>query len=261
MDEQIQFNRDRWSALVDANIVWSRPHDALDADGARAKLAEGNRLNMLGMSDFNGKDVLCLASGGGQQSVIFGLLGANVTVLDITPGQLAKDQAMADKYGFKLTLIEHTMTDLSMLADASFDLVWQPYAINFVPDPLPVIQEVSRVLRSDGRYYLQFANPAWTMDEGHWTGTGYPMLSAQKQGNSLSSVDPYWEMEDGSKVLGPTEWLHTFGTLVNGLGQNGLLVYAMYEGPPGDAGAEPGSWEHLKAWMPLWPAFFAKKMN
>lgn len=34
------------------------------------------------LADIDGKDVLCLASGGGQQSAVFSLLGAKVTVVD-----------------------------------------------------------------------------------------------------------------------------------------------------------------------------------
>jgi SAM-dependent methyltransferase len=70
-----------------------------------------------------GQDVLCLASGGGQQSAVFGLLGARVTVLDLTEGQLAGDRRAAAHYGYELTTIRGDMRDLSGLADASFDLV------------------------------------------------------------------------------------------------------------------------------------------
>ena len=39
-------------------------------------------------ADIEGKDVLCLAAGGGQQSAVFGLLGARVSVVDLAKGQL-----------------------------------------------------------------------------------------------------------------------------------------------------------------------------
>ena len=42
-----------------------------------------------------GDRVLCLAGGGGQQSVIYSLLGADVTVFDLTPEQLDRDRAAA----------------------------------------------------------------------------------------------------------------------------------------------------------------------
>ena len=47
------------------------------------------------LKDVRGKEVLCLASGGGQQSAVFGLLGAQVTSLDISEGQLRGDKAAA----------------------------------------------------------------------------------------------------------------------------------------------------------------------
>jgi len=40
------------------------------------------------------KDVLCLASGGGQQSAFFGILEAKVTVLDIADSQLEQDPVL-----------------------------------------------------------------------------------------------------------------------------------------------------------------------
>ena len=52
------------------------------------------------LADIKGKDVLCLASGGGQQSAVFGLLGARVTVVDITAGQLVGDRKAAAHYGY-----------------------------------------------------------------------------------------------------------------------------------------------------------------
>jgi 2-polyprenyl-3-methyl-5-hydroxy-6-metoxy-1,4-benzoquinol methylase len=39
-----------------------------------------------------GADVLCLASGGGQQGPILAATGANVTVFDNSPRQLEQDQ-------------------------------------------------------------------------------------------------------------------------------------------------------------------------
>ena len=260
----LQYNRERWNALVAGDIEWSRPRTDLDAAGARAILEEGGRLDMLGIDDFSGKNVLCLANGGGQQSVIFSLLGANVTVLDLSDAQLEKDRQMAAHHGYEVRLIQGSMTDLSTLADDSFDLVWQAYSINFIPDPLPVLAEVGRVLRAGGRYYLQFSNPSWTMEESDWTEQGYPLRVPIQQGRELNHLDPHWDVDDSEgnvqKILGPREWMHTYGTLVNGLGRNGLYVYAMYEGPPGDISAEPGSWDHLRAWLPIWPAMFSLKV-
>ena len=87
--------------------------------------------NMLaGVQD---KDVLCLGAGGGQQSAVFSLLGARVTVLDICEGQLEGDRRAAAHYGYDVTTIQGDMRDLSDLADESFDLVYGT-GTAYVPD-------------------------------------------------------------------------------------------------------------------------------
>ena len=49
-----------------------------------------------------GKDVLCLASGGGQQGPILAAAGARVTVFDLSPKQLASDRLVAEREGERL---------------------------------------------------------------------------------------------------------------------------------------------------------------
>ena len=263
MDELAKYNRDRWSELVDAKVAYSQPLVDYDEKKAAAYLEEKAEISRVGLKDFKGLDVLCLASGGGQQTVCFGLLGANVTVIDFTPGQLEQDRKMAQIYGYDLRIEEGDMRDLSRFADQSFDLIYQAYSINFVPDPLPVIQEAARVIRPGGDYFLQYGNPLWNMENSDWNGKGYPILQPYVQGQSSSPAAGPWDIlqDDGSVRLveGPKEFTHTTGTLVNGLGQQGFTIYGMVERPRGDAKARPGSWEHFTSYLPLWPGFWTKK--
>jgi hypothetical protein len=64
MDPIAEYNKRRWAALVQANAVFTRPQLDLDEAAARARVDPEGRLG-----DVRGKRVLCLASGGGQQSV------------------------------------------------------------------------------------------------------------------------------------------------------------------------------------------------
>ncbi|MCL2775426.1 MAG: class I SAM-dependent methyltransferase [Oscillospiraceae bacterium] len=111
-------------------------------------------------ADIKGKKVLCLASGGGQQSAMFSLLGADVTVADITQGQLNGDIQAANHYGYIVKTVQCSMTDLSVFDDESFDIVHQPISICFVPDVALVYKEVFRVLRKGGLYHVDHINPA-----------------------------------------------------------------------------------------------------
>ncbi|MEO7022585.1 MAG: class I SAM-dependent methyltransferase, partial [Ktedonobacteraceae bacterium] len=154
MDEIYQHNQKRWNTLASANALFSRPLLGLDAESAQLRIDPEGRLG-----NVQGKHVLCLASGGGQQSAAFALLGVAVTVLDISEGQLERDRQVADHYQAAIKTVQGDMRDLSPFADASFDIVGHPYSLNFVPDARAVFREVARVLSAGGMYYVHCANP------------------------------------------------------------------------------------------------------
>jgi ubiquinone/menaquinone biosynthesis C-methylase UbiE len=110
--------------------------------------------------DLEGADVLCLASGGGQQATVLAAGGANVTVLDNSPGQLAQDRLVAKRDGLALSTVEGDMADLSVFPDASFDLVFHPVSNLFAPEVRPLWAEAFRVLRRRGSLLAGFLNPA-----------------------------------------------------------------------------------------------------
>ena len=84
------------------------------------------------LSNVKDKDVLCLAAGGGQQSAVFGLLGARVTVIDIADGQLEGDKKAAAHYGYGVKTVQGDIGDLSALKDTFFDLVYQAPSMCYV---------------------------------------------------------------------------------------------------------------------------------
>ena len=151
------------------------------------------------------------------------------------------------------------MRDLSLLPPASFDLVWQPYSINFVPDVRVVFREVARVLRLDGTYHLQCANP-FTMGlaAADWTGRGYPLELPYTDGAQLAINDPHWvyDRSRGHDILPAQEYRHTLSTLINGLVAAGFTLTHLDDSVdvPADPTAAPGSWEHFTAVAPPWLA-------
>ena len=119
MDELAKFNKERWEDLAQSGISFSRPFLNLNKQSAREVI---DPQNVLG--DVNGKDVLCLAASGGQQSVAFAMLGANVTVIDISETQISRDREAAEHYGFSIETHQGDMRDLSRFANDAFDIVW-----------------------------------------------------------------------------------------------------------------------------------------
>lgn len=268
MDELAKYNKERWEELAGAGVAYSRPFLDLTPERAR-QLVDPHGL----IGEIVGKQVLCLAGGGGQQSVAFGLLGAQVTVLDISETQLQRDQQAAQHYGLTLTTVQGDMRNLACFGDAIFDVVWHAHSINFVPDPHQVFDEVRRVLCTGGLYHLSFHNPfTHGVDETKWNGVGYPLNQIYRDGElPLAEIfaNPDWTIEDEQGVVrqvkGPREFRHTLSTLLNGLISRGFVLLRFDEAAEGNPDAEPGSWDHylavitpyLELWAVLQPDVFA----
>ncbi|MDQ3665921.1 MAG: class I SAM-dependent methyltransferase [Acidobacteriota bacterium] len=216
MDEVAKYNVERWQALAQADAVFTRPRLDLDEDSARKYLDPQRRLG-----DVAGKNVLCLAAGGGQQSVAFALLGANVTVVDISEAQLRRDAEAASHYNLNLNLLQGDMRDLSHFSERSFDIVWHPYSLNLVPDARLVFREVARALRAGGIYHFMCANPFFIGLGGKdWNGDGYTLRLPYVDGAEITYQDESWIFRGenhNEPIRKCKEYRHTLSTLVNGL--------------------------------------------
>lgn len=106
-----------------------------------------------------GRRILCLASAGGQQAPVLAAAGAEVTVFDLSDEQLEQDRMVAARDGLALTAVQGDMQDLSVFADATFDIVFHPISNLYAPEVRPVWRECFRVLRSGGRLLASFYNP------------------------------------------------------------------------------------------------------
>jgi SAM-dependent methyltransferase len=260
MDRVYNYNRQRWEALVRAKALFTRPWLDLDPVSARERL---DPWSLLG--DIDGKQVLCLAGGGGQQSAAFALLGARVSVLDISDGQLAQDRKAAAHYGLEVSTHQGDMRDLSDFDDDAFDVVWHPYALNFVPDCRVVFREVARVLRPGGLYHFMAANPfAAGMGTGDWNGEGYVIRRQYVEEALISYDDEPWVFRENPAArdgIGrPREYRQTLGRILNGLVGCDLVIVKMLEwaGHEQNLDAEPGDWEHFTFYLPPWLWFWTR---
>lgn len=254
MDEYASFNQSKWDELASRGILYARPLLDLTPESAREWLDPGGRLG-----DVQGKKVLCLASGGGKQSAAFGVLGADVDVLDLSPQMLERDRLAASHYGYPVRLLQGDMRDLSGYSAGSFDLVWQPYALNYVPDPLPVFAGVARVLKPGGVYVLQLANPfTLGLFETDWDGKGYPLRLPYENGAEITGT--VWEFADEQEVIirmeGPRTFRHTLAGVLNPLAELGFHLAHVVEETSRDQSAAPGTWDHFTntavPWFTLW---------
>jgi SAM-dependent methyltransferase len=163
-DEVRELNRVGWNRRVEAQDIWTRPVSPGCIRRARAGewsvvLTPNKPTPREWFGDIAGKDVLCLAGGGGQQGPVLAAAGARVVVFDASSSQLSQDDVVAQREGLSLTTVQGFMHDLSAFAEAQFDLIFHPVSNLFSPDILSVWKECHRVLRPGGILLAGFMNP------------------------------------------------------------------------------------------------------
>src|SRR5688572_26294267 len=160
------YNRHAWNRNVEKGDPWTVPVSPEIIAAARKGewfilLTPTKPVPRSWFPPLPGCEVLCLASGGGQQVPILAAAGAQVTVLDNSPKQLAQDRFVAERESLELTTVEGDMRDLSMFRDGSFDLIVHPCSNMFVPEVRTVWREAFRVLRPGGVMLAGFFNSAF----------------------------------------------------------------------------------------------------
>lgn len=184
-------------------------------------------------------DVLCLAAGGGWQSILYALAGARVTVVDISPEMLQRDLQQAELRQVSVRVIQASMDELSILADTSFDIVHQPVSTCYVPRVEEVYREVARVLKDQGLYISQHKQPVSLQIVER------DRLDRYVIGVPYYHADPLPAVQDQSyREAGAVEYLHRWEQLVGGLCRAGFIIEDLAEPRRGDPHARPGSFKH-----------------
>lgn len=111
-----------------------------------------SELHLIG--DVGGKDVLEYGCGGAQWSIALANLGARVTALDNSAGQLRHARAAVKISGARVRLV-HAAAERTPFADASFDVVFCDHGAMSCADPKTTLPEVARILRPGG--FLAFS--------------------------------------------------------------------------------------------------------
>jgi SAM-dependent methyltransferase len=190
-------------------------------------------------ADIRGLNVLCLAAGGGWQSILYASAGANVTVVDLSPGMLRLDEREAARRKLSIRAVETSMDDLSPLDDAGFDVVHQPVSTCYVPNLEAVYREVARVLKDDGLYISQHKTPT-SLQVTHKTDRHQYVI-----GREYYHEGPLPGSEDVSyRESGMVEYLHRWEQLVGGLCRAGFVIEDLVEPCRADPAAPVGHFRH-----------------
>jgi SAM-dependent methyltransferase len=251
--DPVAHNRAAWDREVESGNEWTRPvgPDVV----ARARAGDWSVV-LIGHHPvprewfpptLAGADVLCLASGGGQQGPTLAAAGARVTVFDNSPRQLGQDETVAARDGLTLRTVLGDMRDLGVFADASFDVVFHPVSNLFCPDLAPVWRECHRVLRPGGVLLAGFVNPdIFIFDLGPLDERGELVVRHPLPHCSLDL--PEDERARAYGLEGPIEYSHTMTAQIGGQLAAGFLLTAFVEAP-----------HHADATAAYLPGYFATR--
>jgi SAM-dependent methyltransferase len=227
------YNREKWDLQVDKGNPWTIPCSPERIADARqgtwsVRLTEQKPVPRSWFPvDLHGLDILCLASGGGQQGPVLAAAGAHVTVFDNSPRQLEQDQMVARREGLTLVTVEGDMRDLSVFADGCFDLVFHPVSNIFCPDIRPVWREVYRVLRSGGILLAGFCNPAIYIFDGPLAEKGIFEVKYPLPFDATQLTEDERMHEFGEEW--PLEFSHSLEEQIGGQLEAGFILTGLYE--------------------------------
>jgi ubiquinone/menaquinone biosynthesis C-methylase UbiE len=228
------YNRDAWNKEVeDGENRWTQPvsHEIIEKakeGNFKIVLTENISVPQKWFPPLKGADVLCLASGGGQQGPVLAAAGANVTVFDNSPSQLKQDQLVAEREGLDLKTVEGDAADLSGFANEFFDLIFNPVSTVFMPDVRAVWKECYRVLRQGGVLMTGFMNPVHYIFDMYKADEGILEVAHSIPYSDLTSIPKEYLDELIEKGL-PLEFGHSLTDLIGGQCDAGFAITAMYE--------------------------------
>jgi len=135
-------HHDQWASDIDIDKVLVR-------ESFEASTAPENRFILNKLGSLEGKTLLDLGCGAGENSVYFSLNGARCIATDYSAGMLDTTQLLARKYGVEIETKCMNAEDIEF-PDNTFDCVYAANLLHHVR-PATTLQEMHRVCKPGGR--------------------------------------------------------------------------------------------------------------
>lgn len=131
----------------------------MDVFPTRVSLTVGKTVPLDWFEKAQGKKLLGLACGGGQQGPMFAAHGYQTTIMDFSEEQLDKDRLVAERENLDLQTIQADITQAFPFEDESFDLIFCPVSNVYIEDLTNMWQESYRFLKKGGLLMVGYMNP------------------------------------------------------------------------------------------------------
>jgi SAM-dependent methyltransferase len=234
-NDEHEHNRRAWDEMVRDKHRFTVPAPDEDFVDPLKKL---DPIGWLG-GDIRGKQLLCLAAGGGKHGPLYAAAGAQVTVVDLSHAMLELDRQVANERRIGLRTILTSMDDLSAFSQAEFDVVIHPVSTCYVSNVGAVYREIARVIRPGGIYVSQHKQPASLQTDVVPSSRGYLLAEPYYRTGPLPPVAGSAHREEGAK-----EYLHRWEELLGMMCRAGFWIEDLVEPLHARKNAEPGTFAH-----------------
>ena len=134
---------DRWAESIEVEGI--RVNDYFEAC-----TAPENRFILSHLGEVDGKTLLDLGCGAGENSVYFARKGADCTATDYSSRMVENALKLAEANGVQITGRTMNAMELEFPAD-TFDVVYAANLLHHLPEPLTALREIHRVLKPGGK--------------------------------------------------------------------------------------------------------------
>ena len=254
MENYVDYNSHMWDGWSESQNTWTIPltHDQFNQakSGPIDFVLTPSKKVPLSWFKGIGKDVLGLASGGGQQGPVMAAHGYRVTILDNSMRQLQSETFVAERENYPLLPLQADMTLPFPFKDESFDMIIHPVSNCYIENLQPTWDECYRVLRHGGVLVAGWTNPiVYMFDDEALDSLDAPLIVRNRLPyNGRLEVEKGLELSMDSGY----QFSHTLETQIGGQLKAGFLLKDFYEDTDPD--------DHLGQYTNIFAATLAVKM-
>jgi len=177
------------------------------------------------MGDLQGREVVDLGCGCGQNAIALAKAGARVTAIDFAEEQIQQARQSAQEHGRQIDFHAADISDLTFLSDSKFDLAISSCAISFVESPESVFSEIYRILKTGGIFILADMNPLQYILDENEEGVEF---------NHRYPSEPFlikwgWEFDELANTPRFQHYVRSIPEYVNKLIESGFVIEKILE--------------------------------
>jgi len=205
-----QLNQEGWDKIAER---YQKKYVISLVDVHYGPFAPGEKEECL-LGNVQGKKVLELGCGGGQNAIVLAKWGANVTGVDQSARQLDHAHKIASQEGVIIRFLRANVETIPELEDNYFDLILSSHALNYVEDIQAVFQECRRLLKPSGKLVICLSHPISNLVWEPLEVDDFSLL--QRADYFKKTVEWDWDFPDGTTIpFESRNW--TLEDIINGL--------------------------------------------